>query len=239
MLSTASKPLSPSNVSGTDTGSLSVSWASHAAANLLPLSRQQHDLKAALTEWRYTGNFHDLETPSENCQLCDHPDIRYQFEIQNLHTGEDLLIGSECITRFGIAATDEEGRALDAASTKQKVARDRRRLVDDAKKRGVVGALIALGQADEDFEITSFIDYLQDRGAFTPKQLATLMWRLTKLRIPHRPADFKLTIKRNREKAQLRELKDWQLRSIEPCLTSAQREFLARPRAAEWDWEQD
>ena len=38
-----------------------MSWASHAAANLLPLSRQQYDLRAALTEWRYTGNFHDLE----------------------------------------------------------------------------------------------------------------------------------------------------------------------------------
>lgn len=152
-----------------------MSWASRAAANLLPLSRERQDLKPALAEWRYLGDFHDLETPSEVCQLCDHPDIRYQFEIQNLHTGEDLLIGSECITRFGIAATDDEGRLLDAAGTKRKVARDRRRLVDDAKKRGVVTALIALGQADAEFEILSFINYLQDRGAFTPRQLATLM----------------------------------------------------------------
>jgi len=216
-----------------------VSWASRAAANLLPLSREQDDLKVALTEWRYAGNFHDLETPSEVCQLCDHPDIRYQFEIENRHTGEDLLIGSECITRFGIAATDEEGRVLDAAGTIRKVARDRRRLVDDAKKRGVVTALIALGQADAEFEIVSFINYLQDRGAFTPRQLATLMWRLKKFHVPHRPADFKLTIKRNREKAQLRELKDWQLRSIGPCLSPAQKTFLERPHHADSDWDEE
>lgn len=216
-----------------------MSWASRAATNLLPLSCEQHDLKAALTEWRYTGDFHDLETPSANCQLCDHPDIRYQFEIQNLHTGEGLLIGSECITRFGIAATDEEGDALDAADTKRKVARDRRHLVDDAKKRGVVTALITLGQADPEFEIVSFINYLQERGAFTPKQLATLMWRLKKFRVPHKPADFKLTIKRNREKAQLRELKDWQLRNIEPCLSPSQKAFLERPRHTDSDWDEE
>lgn len=216
-----------------------MSWASRAAANLLPLSRDQNDLARALGEWRYTGNFHDLEAPSEHCRLCDHPDIRYQFEIQNLHTAESLLIGSECITRFGIAATDEEGRTLDAAGTKKKVARDRSRLVEDARKRSVVKALIALGAADPEFKIASFIDYLQDRGAFTPKQLATLIWRLKKFGIPHKAGDFKLTIKRNREKEQLRGLADWQLRHIEPCMTAAQKAFLARPPQAGWDWDED
>jgi len=239
MHSIGSKAQLRSGAGGNDAGITRVSWANRAAANLLPLSCAQNDLQVALAEWRYVGNFYDLETPSEVCQLCDHPDIRYQFEIRNLHTGEELLIGSECITRFGIAATDDEGRALDAAGTKKKVARDRRRLVDDAKKRGVVSALVALGQADPEFEIPSFINYLQDRGAFTPRQLATIMWRLKKFRVPHRPTDFKLTIKRNREKAQLRELKDWQLRNIEPCLSPSQKEFLRRPRHTDWAWEDE
>lgn len=205
-------------------------WSERAAANLLPLSRDRSSLARALREWRYTGNYHDLEAPSANCELCDHPDIRYQFEIQNLHTAEALLIGSECINRFGIAASDEEGRALDAAGTRRKVGRDRRKLVEDARKRSVMSSLVALAHVDKDFNIGSFIDYLQDRGAFTPKQLSVILWRLDRSRIPHKPRDFKMTIRRDREKAQLRGLKDWERRRIEPCLNEAQRDFLAR-----WD----
>lgn len=216
-----------------------MSWASRAARNLLPHSREQTNLAAALREWRYTGDFHDLETPAADCELCDHPDIRYQFEIQNLFTGDALLIGSECINRFGIAATDEEGRTLDAAGTRTKVGRDRRKLIEDARKRGVVKALVALANRDSEFDILSFINYLQTREAFTPKQLSVLLWRLDKFRIPHNSRDFKLTIRRNREKAQLRALKDWELQRITPCLTPSQKAFLAKPKPGSFGWHGD
>jgi hypothetical protein len=217
-----------------------MSWASRAAANLLPLSRERCDLAQALKEWRYAGNYHDLETPSADCELCDHPDIRYQFEVQNLFTDAALLIGSECINRFGIAATDEEGRTLDAAGTRRKVGQDRRKLVEDARHRRVVSALVALAHKDQEFDIRSFVDYLQTRGAFTPKQLSIVLWRLSKFRVNHNPKDFKLTIKRNREKAQLRSLKDWELARVRPCLSDSQRAFLERPSSPpQWDWEDD
>jgi|SRR5579859_1216606 len=205
-----------------------MSWASRAAANLLPHSREQSDLARALKEWRYTGEFFDLEAPAADCELCDHPDIRYQFEIQNLHTGGSLLIGSECINRFGIAATDEEGRTLDAAATQKKVSRDRRKLVDDGRKRSVVKSLVALANLDTQFDILNFVDYLQDRGAFTPKQLATLFWRFGRHQVPFKPQDFKLTIRRNREKAQLAQMEDWQLRQIVPALSKPQRDYLTK-----------
>ncbi len=215
-----------------------MNWAGRAAANLLPLSEEGSDLANALREWRYTGNFHDLEEPVETCQLCDHPDIRYQFEIRNLKTGHELLIGSECINRFGIAATDEEGRALDAAGTRRKVERDRRKLIEDARSRRVITALVALAHAETDFDIQSFIVYLRTRGAFTPSQLVLVLWRLRTRGIVHRPGDFKLTVKRNREKAQLQNLKDWQRELISPALTPAQREIMARkPKSTTWDWE--
>lgn len=205
-----------------------MSWASRAAKNLLPLSQERSDLARALKEWRYTGNFNDLEEPAADCELCDHPDIRYQFEIQNLHTAKRLLIGSECIHRFGIAATDEEGRTLDAAGTRKKVEKDRRKLIEEARKRRLVKALVALAHVDSEFDIASFIDYLQTRDAFTPKQLTTLQWRLSKHRIPHDLRDFKLTIRRAREKDQLAALADWQLARILPALSESQREFLVR-----------
>lgn len=43
-----------------------MSWASRAAANLLPLSRAQHDLRAALAEWRYAGTL----TSTHKRMLC-------------------------------------------------------------------------------------------------------------------------------------------------------------------------
>lgn len=216
-----------------------MSWASRAAANLLPVSREQHDLARALKEWRYTGEFFDLDTPSADCELCDHPDIRYQFQIRNLFTGEPLLIGSECINRFGITATDEEGRTLDAEGTRKKVASDRHKLIEDARRRRVIAALVALAHTDQEFDIRSFIDYLQDRGAFTPKQLSLLLWRLDRKGVPHEPKDFRLSIRRNREKSQLLALKDFELERMKPCLTSIQRNYLdrAQRRKAEgWDW---
>lgn len=203
-----------------------MTWATRAAENLLPLSREKDDLAAALREWRYTGEFHDLEEPIENCQLCSHPDIRYQFQIRNLHTGNALLIGSECINRFGIAATDEEGRTLDAAGSRRKVGRDRRKLIENAQHRRVISVLVALAHLDTQFKIASFIDYLQARGAFTPKQLTTILWRLSRHRIPFNPSDFKLTIRRNREKDQLLDLPDWQLLQLKPCLSPSQKTFL-------------
>lgn len=204
-----------------------MSWASRAAKNLLPLSRERRDLTRALREWRYTGEFHDLEEPVETCQLCDHPDIRYQFEIENEHTAESLLIGSECIHRFGIAAVDEDGRRLDAAETRKKVDKDRRKLIEEARKRRVIRALVELAHADEgEFDIASFVNYLQDRGAFTPSQLALLVWRLTVRKIAHRPGDFKMIIRRGREKEQLLAFEDWKVARLIPYMSESQLEFL-------------
>ncbi|ESZ02415.1 MULTISPECIES: hypothetical protein [unclassified Mesorhizobium] len=205
-----------------------MSWETRAANNLLPLSWDKGSLSQALREWRYTGDYHDLEAPSANCELCDHPDIRYQFEIRNLHTAARLLIGSECIHRFGIAATDEEGRTLDTLATRKKVDRDRRQLVEDARRRRLVSALVALANVEPNFDVHSFIDYLQTRGAFTPKQLATVLWRLRKKGVVHSPQDFKLTIRRGREKAQLLSLKDWEMALVKPCLTTEQSAYLEK-----------
>lgn len=207
-----------------------MSWARRAARNLLPLSREKSNLAVALREWRYEGGFHDLEAPDENCELCDHPDIRYQFEIRNRFTGARLQIGSECINRFGISATGEDGEDLDAAGTRKKVSRDRRTLIEEARKKRVITALVALSQGDPEFRILSFIDYLQDRGAFTPKQLATLVWRFEKLKVPFDVRDFKITIRRGREKAQLLEMADWQIERLMPAMSQAQKQFLVEAK---------
>lgn len=210
-------------------------WAKRVAGNILPLSLEQQRLAVALKEWYYTGDSTDLESPEEDCELCDHPHIRYQFLIQNRETDERLWIGSECINRFRISAVDALGNVLGAEATRRIVARDRNKLITDAKKKRVVNALVQLTGQEEDFDISDFLDYFHDRGAFTPNQLSVLMWRLDKYRIPHQKSDFKLILTRNREKNQLRQMPDWKVEKLLPCMTAAQREICQRVRTTRND----
>lgn len=133
-----------------------MSWAQKSAANLLPLSIEQSRLAIALKEWLYTGDMYDLEEPVETCELCEHPDIRYQFKIINRHNGNEMLVGSECINKFGISATDELGNVLNREESRRRVNRDRRHLVNEARKRRMINALVALCAVEEEFAINSF-----------------------------------------------------------------------------------
>lgn len=120
---------------------------------------------------------------------------------------------------------------MDAASTRAKVSRDRRTLIEEARKKRLITALVALSHADPEFRIVSFIDYLQDRGAFTPKQLDTLFWRFAKCQVRVDARDFKLTIRRGREQAQLLGMTDWQIERLKPAMSPTQRQFLEQAKA--------
>jgi hypothetical protein len=198
-------------------------WAKRAAENLLPLSEDRDDLPVALKEWVYSGDMDDLEHERSSCGLCEHPDIRFEFEIVNRLNGNSLLVGSECIKKFEIPALDDQGRLLTGVAAKRKVNADRRTLIRKAESRSVITSLLHLSQSDAEFEIESFIAYYRARDAFTPKQIATVMWRLKKHRIQHNKRHFRVALKRDREKDQLGELKDYQLRDVLACMTPAQR----------------
>jgi len=202
-----------------------MSWATRAAENLLPLSKENDNLKVALKEWLYTGEMHDLEEAEEFCELCNHPNIRYQFLIENSYSLNALWIGSECINKFQILAIDQSGQVLNESQTKEKVAKDRRKLITDAKEKSMINSLIALSVADDEFKIESFIEYYKKRGSFTPKQLSTLIWRLDKHDIEYKKYHFKTTIKRKKEKEQLENFAEWQINKIWKCLSSSQKEY--------------
>jgi hypothetical protein len=203
-----------------------MSWAERSAANLLPLSVEQRRFAIALCEWVYVGDMYDMETPSGTCELCGHPEIRYQFKIVNQHNGNEMLVGSECINRFGISATDPLGNILNVEESRRRVSRDRRFLVNEARKRKLINTLVTLSTVDMDFDIESFISYVMERDAFTPDQLAVLFWRLDKHRISYAPTDFKLIIRRDREKAQLRKMPSWKIRKLWPALSASQRSWV-------------
>lgn len=201
-------------------------WLDRVKKSVFPLSVEKQDIRKALQEWFYTGDCYDLEFGRDDCELCGHLEIRYQFQIKNRHTQNGLLIGSECITRFDIPAMDANGATLSSKQTAQIVAKDRRKLISGAKERRMMLTLIELKKRERDFDIEDFISYYQERGAFTPKQVSTLFWRLDKNGIQYNASDFKLTIRRDREKNQLLMLKDFQRHKILPCLSASQRKFL-------------
>lgn len=207
-----------------------MTWAGKVARNLLPLSVEQTDLATALREWEYTGYYTDLEEPCEHCQLCDHPDIRYQFEIRNRSTDHVLLVGSECILKFKIGGVSEDGTKLDSDETAKTVRSHRRGLILEAKRRRVIGNLLLLGQLDSGFGpmINSFIHYFQNRGAFTPHQLSTLVWRFETWKVAYTKSDFKVALARQRERDQLIAMPQWKVRQIWNCLSAPQRQTYSR-----------
>jgi hypothetical protein len=202
-----------------------MSWVSKSAKNLLPLSREKQDFQKALKEWVYTGDMYDLETPTEDCELCEHPDIRYQFRIINQLTENELLVGSECINKFEIPAIDNRGRILSTEKSKKKVQRDRQYLITNAKKKKVINVLVALLTKEQNFNINSFISYVQERGSFTPNQLSFLFWRLDQQRIEYLASDFKLTIRKDREKEQLLKMEYWKMKKLWKAMSTSQRQW--------------
>ena len=210
-----------------------MNWAKRSSENILPLSENQKNLKAAIREWSYDGDMYDLEKPIEICELCNHPDIRYQFKIVNNNNYNEMLVGSECINKFEISATDELGNVLGKEESARKVNRDRRYLVEEARKKRLIRSLVELKGAEEDFDIESFITYEQDRGAFTPKQLSFLFWRFKKSNIEYKPNNFKIIMKRNREKEQLLNMEEWKIEQLWESLSSSQKKWVRENTAYE------
>jgi len=206
------------------------SWAERASASLLPLSLAR-TLAAALKEWAYTGRFFDLETTDGTCELCGQQELRYHFEIENGKTDASLLVGSECIKRFEIMGIDEQGRRLDATETGKLVDRHRRGLVEDARKQRVMTALLKLGQKLPDFDAHNFIDFVDDKGAFTPNQVAMIFWRMGSAGVEYRPTDWKVRLRRDSDLNQLRTMKPAALTRVMAALTNAQRQRVEKIKA--------
>ncbi|MGE7980421.1 hypothetical protein [Psychrobacillus sp. NPDC093200] len=203
-----------------------MTWIVRVGNNIFPLSEEKFDIRIALSEWRYEGEMYDLEVAEEVCEICGHQNIRYQFEIVNKYNNNTMLIGSECITKFEIPVLNEEGYVLSNREAKRKVNSDRRKLVTEAKEKHVINSLVRLSALDENFDIESFILYFKNRKAFTPNQLAILIWRLDKAKVEYNKSNFKLIITRNREKQQLNDMEEWKLKKILPCMSSTQKKLV-------------
>ncbi|MCC2521093.1 PWWP domain-containing protein [Vibrio coralliilyticus] len=87
-------------------------WLERSIVNLVPLSRADVFTEAC-KEWIFSGEVIDYGEATEQCELCEHDELRYHFQIENGDNSNKLWVGSSCILRFEeIVVLDENKREL-------------------------------------------------------------------------------------------------------------------------------
>lgn len=190
--------------------------------NIIPLSVGK-TLPEAFEEWSFKDVVRDHEYPTETCELCDQESLRYQFEIRNSLTGHALWVGSQCILRFGVSVF-EAGRKLSAKDTQKKLDRLTQKMRDDACLR----SLQKLADAEGGSILANALRYYQGHGYLSPKFAFVVLWRLKENDIDHSPSFFKVALRREQHKKDLREMKLSSVHMIWPALSSSQRELAIR-----------
>ena len=198
--------------------------------NILPLSVAD-TLPEAFEEWSFTENTEDHEDAIETCQLCNQEDLRYHFEIRNALTGSTLWVGSQCILKFGVSVF-EEGRRLDSRASKKKLDR----LVQKMRLESCIRALRQLASTEDSDILDNALAYYEKNKNLSPKFAFVVLWRLQANQIDHSPSFFKIALRRDKHKRDLREMAESRVHTIWPALSSSQRklaqEYGHRPPSA-------
>ncbi len=176
-------------------------WSEASQANLLPLSKEQSDFKVALKEWEHRGIAIDHLYPVETCQLCDHANLRYHFEIVNHETRATLQIGSSCIEKFGIRVYDEEGKKMESEA----VGKQLREEINAKKEEIILEPLRKLWKAREDSQnkVQKYVQEYQEHGGFSPQNLAYLFKEMREEKISFVPHLYKITLRRRKDRDDL------------------------------------
>lgn len=189
------------------------------ATSILPLSVAS-TLPDAFEEWHFTGRTEDHEQAIEDCQLCGHEQLRYHFEIENRHTYHRMWVGSQCILKFNVAVYDH-GRLLDEGEAKKKLDR----LVKEMRLQSCITALEKLASSENNQILRNALDYYQKHKYLTPKFAFVVFWRLQAHNIDYSPSFFKVSLKRERYKNDLRQMPSDRVRVIWPALSASQRKM--------------
>ncbi len=195
------------------------SYLAKVAANILPLS-DADEVSQALKEWYFTDGIHDHEVATETCELCDHEDIRYHFQIKNKHTDNILWVGSSCILRFGIAVYEDK-ILLDDLQAKKKLNQLTRQMQYDS----CIRALDKLAKTEKNDILSNALKYYKTHDYLSPKYAAVIFWRLNVNKIDYHPSFFKVGLRRDKHKSDLRKMETRKVHAIWGALTAAQRKF--------------
>lgn len=187
--------------------------------NILPLS-VAGTLPDAFEEWSFTENTEDHEDAIETCQLCNQEYLRYHFEIKNAFTNHSLWVGSHCILKFGVSVF-EEGQRLDSKASKKKLDR----LVQKMRLESCIQALRRLADTENNDILDNALSYYEEHKNLSPKLAFVVLWRLQANQIDHSPSFFKIALRRDKHKRDLREMAESHVHTIWPALSSSQRKL--------------
>lgn len=212
-------------------------WYEMARITLLPLSQNQKDLKVAIKEWHWDGSEVDLKPDDSDpdyiyskygeeekedyhvqCELCFHPGLRYVYKIVNRFTRSELLVGSECIKVF----TELQGGNKNQANKQVRNAKKER-----INRSNFDHVVLCLQKLNNKNKAQDLIKYYDERSFFTPKQVEMIFGMFYYEDISYRPAAFKMSIKKNKEKDQLlKEIAPWKVENILwPCMSPSQQKW--------------
>lgn len=185
--------------------------------NILPLSVGA-TLPEAFEEWSFTERTIDHEQPTDTCQLCEHEELRYHFEIKNALTNKVLWVGSQCILKFNLSVF-EQGRRLSADDAKKKL----ERLMQQMRLQSCINALEKLAEAEGNDILSNALAFYKKNKYLTPKFAFVVLWRLQSNKIDHSPSFFKINLQKDKYQRDLREMPLSRVHVIWPALSSAQR----------------
>lgn len=193
------------------------SYPQRVAANILPLSVAQ-TLPEAFEEWSFTNDVQDHEKAEETCELCDQEQLRYHFLIRNALTRKTLWVGSKCILSFGISIF-EAGRRLAPKEAEKKLDR----LTQQMRLDSCIRALERLAHTETNDILASALAYYKEHKCLSPKRAWVVFWRLDAHKIDHSPSFFKVSLRRDKHKKDLREMPTARVHLLWPALSSSQR----------------
>lgn len=185
--------------------------------NILPLSVGA-SLPEAFEEWSFTEHTVDHEEPVETCQLCEHEELRYHFEIKNVLTHKVLWVGSQCILKFNLSVF-EDGRRLSPTDAKKKL----ERLMQQMRLQSCINALEKLAAKEATDILSSALAFYKKNKYLTPKFAFVVLWRLQSNKIDHSPSFFKVNLQKTKYQQDLRAMPLGRVHTIWPALSSAQR----------------
>ncbi|EOK5946803.1 hypothetical protein ACM6XV_004187 [Vibrio vulnificus] len=198
-------------------------WLERSIANLVPLSKADI-FSNACKEWIFSGEVVDYGEATEQCELCEHDELRYHFLIENGCNSNQLWVGSSCILRFEeIVVLDENEREL----LDQK---ERKKVLDKALKAKQIDSsldpLRALWRVA--FEKRSTIHNIaleiKDGKSLSPDSLRVLFELMTKHNIAFRAGDYSVNLRSEFYQFQLSYMPKDMQKNIWLCMSKQQKD---------------
>jgi len=214
-------------------------WMEKAKANLLNASINKDSFEEAKKEWHVTShvidNFGDDADFSEiapSCELCEHEDLRWQFQIINKINSNELLVGSTCIKQFDIPIINSDMSTL-TGEERDKVLQKR---IDDQKKENNYNELLQrlrdLWRKDK--QNRKKIEFIAKKWKgdrkFDPKDGYFIRWRFMIFGMPLDTCRMEINLRTIKNKLQVVNMTEREVEILTEILTTSQKEVVLNIR---------